>query len=108
MAAIVGNDRKLVSLFPPGPALGRLTNACMVAIQRSFEQQAMRNPTHAEIKRRFEMCVNAAIMLRGELSWGLERICDTLPEILRTELSGTKWAPATKERQCWVPQDGAV
>ena len=106
MAAIIGNDRKIITLFP-GPTLGKLVNACHMAINGSFIQQAMRNPTHDEVKRRLEICVNAAIEMRGELKWGMQRICDTLPEVLRTELSGAKWVPAARERSLWIPQDGA-
>lgn len=107
MPAIIGTDTKLLTLFP-GSALGQLTNACNVAIQRSFETQTMRNLTYDELKRRFDICVNAAINMRGELKWGMNRICDALPEVLRTELSGVKWAPAVKERSLWMPEDGAV
>lgn len=107
MPAIIGKDTKLTTLFP-GPALVQLTNACTVAIHRSLGQQTMRNTTQDEVKRRFNICVNAAIEMRGELKWGMNRICDALPEVLRTELSGVKWAPSAKERSCWMPQDGAV
>lgn len=109
MAAIIGQDRKIVSLFPPGHALGRLTQAAITTIGKSFEQQAMRNPTQDEVKRRFEIVMKYAVMLRGDLKWGLDRICDTLPEILRTELLGQRWEPTQSDkRQCWMPGDGAV
>ncbi len=108
-AIIVGQEKKILSLFPTeGGALGRLTIAATQAIQQSFEQQSMRNPTRDEVKRRFEIVMKHAVMLRGDLSWGLDRICDTLPEILRTELSGKRWEPPASSRQCWVPGDGAV
>lgn len=106
-AIIVGNDRKILSCFPPGDALDAITLAATESIAASFKHQGMQNPTNDEVKRRFRIVMDAAVELRADHSWGLQRICDTLPEILKTELSGTRWSPAS-ERVCWVPTDGAV
>lgn len=102
---IVGGveGKGIVSLFP-GPDLGRVTIGIYKAIERSFAEQSMRNPTREEIKRRFEICINWAKTLRGDLKWGLDRIVDTMPDVLRTTLLGGEFKPDT--RQCWIPNDG--
>lgn len=102
---IVGGaeGKGIVSLFP-GPDLGRITLGIYGAIEASFAEQAMRNPTREEVKRRFVICINWAKTLRGDLKWGLDRIVDSMPDILKAELLGTKWEP--DKRSCWVPSDG--
>ena len=102
--AIVGQDRKITSLFPPGPFLGRLTIAVTEAVAKSFEEQAMRNPTRDEVKRRFEICMKHAVDLRGERQWSLDRICDSFAVILRTELLGSRWEAPSIERAAWMPK----
>jgi|SRR6185369_1142089 len=104
---IVGNDRKILSCFPAGEQLGQITLAATEAITNSFVHQKMNDPTAAEVKRRFTILMDHAVELRADRGWGLQRICDTLPEILKTELNGSKWNPAA-ERVCWVPTDGVV
>ena len=102
---IVGGveSKSIVGLFP-GPDLGRVTLGIYSAIEKSFVEQNMRNPTRDEIKRRFGICINWAKTLRGDLKWGLDRIVDTMPEVLRAHLLGGEFKPDT--RQCWIPSDG--
>ena len=78
--------------------------AAYSALDTSFKEANMRNPTQAEIRRRFEICVKWAKVLRGDLGWGIARICDTLTDALRTELLGQEFKPS--ERACWMPGDG--
>ena len=102
---IVGGEgsKKIVTLFP-GADLGRITMGIYEAVGKSFDQQFMRNPTREEIKRRFKIVMDWAVTLRGDLSWGLDRIVDVMHEILTSELTGAKWEPS--KRQCWIPADG--
>jgi hypothetical protein len=106
MSAIIvgGEGSKTIRGMFPGDDLGRITIGIFEAIAISFEEGNMRNPTHEEKKRRFTICVNWAKILRGDLAWGLARICDSMPDILRAELLGTKWEP--DKRACWIPEDG--
>lgn len=57
--------------------------------------------THAETKRRADICVNIVRALRGDLKWGLERILDALPAFLRKELDGEAWEPDAR-RAMWT------
>lgn len=61
-----------------------------------------RAPTRAEQKRRAEICVKIFKVLRGDLSWGVERILDSLPKFLRCELDGRSWEPEAR-RATWTP-----
>lgn len=109
MSNIISGDKdaRLQSLFP-GNAIGTLTRGIFVAVDNSFQErrQKMNNPTHQEIRQRFDICFQAARMLRGDLKWGVQRIVDILPEVLKYELNGSKWSPSVAERTMWVPSDG--
>lgn len=94
---------KVLSLFQKD-AIGPLVQAMTNAIFDSFETASMRNPTQAEKKRRFSMIMEHVLVLRAEHKWGVQRICDAMPDILKTELSGAKWKP--DDRQCWIKSDG--
>jgi hypothetical protein len=84
------------------------------AIAKSFEQDrqpgriilvtgvADKAPSPSEMKRRGEMCLKIFKSLRGDLSWGLDRILDELPRFLRAELDGTPWEPEAR-RATWTP-----
>ena len=56
--------------------------------------------THAEIKRRGQMCLKIFGTLRGDLKWTVERILDHLALYLRKELDGVGWEPEAR-RQMW-------
>jgi hypothetical protein len=79
--------------------------AAFTTLDTSFKEQNMRNPTQAEIRRRFEICVKWAKVMRGDLQWGLDRVCDNLQHALRAELLGQEYKP--DNRSCWMPGDGA-
>ncbi len=105
-AAIImgGVESKTITGMFPGSDLGRITMSIYGAIEASFAEGNMRNPTREEVKRRFMICINWAKTLRGDLKWAIGRICDTMPEVLRTELLGAEFKPDT--RACWIPSDG--
>ena len=108
MANIVGREETLTQMFP-GEALGKLTNGITDAIALSFcdDNGKMRKDVPAtEIKDRFTVCVKMAKMLRGDLKWGLDRICGQMPEIIRCHLAKIDYIPPV--RQCWLPEDGTV
>ncbi|TAJ75041.1 MAG: hypothetical protein EPO42_14375 [Gallionellaceae bacterium] len=81
------------------------------AIMASFATDQARLPvvstrelriTHAEMKRRTEMCMRMFKELRGDLKWGVDRILDRLPAFLRCELDGIPWKP--DDRTIWTPE----
>ena len=104
-AIIVGNDKKILTLFPHGPALGKITSGALEAVARSFEKQNNEAPLRSEVKRRFELIMNVAVMLRGDLLWGVDRIVGAFPHILDADAAGGRWEPT--DRACWIPSDGA-
>lgn len=63
---------------------------------------AKKAPSQAEMKRRGELCLKIFMALRGDLSWGIDRILDQLPRFLRLELDGTPWEPEAR-RATWTP-----
>lgn len=110
MSAIIikggeATKHKVTQLFDP-VSIVQLTKAITLAIGRSYETHKMRNPTAAETRRRFELIMKNVLELRGDRKWGVQRVCDSLGDILRAELSGQKYQPDDK-RTVWVPTDGA-
>jgi len=85
--------------------LSRVTLAIEAAIARSFETHPMRHMTHAEVKRRFDICARIFERLRGQLGWGVVRALDMMPQYLEAELNGSTWTPDA--RACWMPKDGS-
>jgi len=57
--------------------------------------------THAEIKRRGDMCIKIFRELRGDLKWTVERILDHLASFLRKTLDGIPWEPEAR-RASWT------
>lgn len=103
-AIIVGNDKKILSLFPAGDMLGDLTTGLMKAIHQDFKRRGVTDPKQEEIKRLFTFLTDWAITLRGDLKWGVVRIIDSFPAMLIAEAGGTRWEPPT--RSVWIQQDG--
>ncbi len=103
---LIGKEETLLQMFPPPVMLGQLTKGIVAAVEKSFEGTEMRNPTKEEVKRRFEICVKAAKIMRGDLKFGMQRLLGELPNVLKVELRGDKWEPPT--RQCWLPSDGTL
>lgn len=52
--------------------------------------------TQAEIKRRFEICVDLFKILRGDCRYSMERTLDAIPAGLRARLDGQPWEPSTR------------
>lgn len=103
-AALRSREQVFVDMFP-GDLMGKLVNGVTNAIFTSFKDAGGNvEKSFDEKRRRFKICMDWAIVLRGDMKWGVERISDAMSEILRTELGGTKWQPTN--RQCWIPGDG--
>lgn len=100
---VTSTQKRVTGLFP-GVALGELVDGITDAIYGSFRDQRMKMPTHADKSQRFTICMDWAVILRGDLQWGVQRIVGAMPDILRTTLAGGKWQPS--KRQCWIPEDG--
>jgi len=100
MANIIGRTETITQMFP-GSALGTITNGITNAVGISFDEQKMKNPTMGEIRRRFDICMKWAKILRGDLAWGVQRIIDEMPNILRKELLGVTYTPPSRE--IWAP-----
>jgi len=110
MSAVIVKDgeassRKVLDMFPRESII-QLVRAITKTIGESYESHKMRNPTEAETRRRFNLIMKNVIELRGDRKWGVQRICDTLGDILRSELNGEKYQPDDK-RTVWVPSDGS-
>jgi hypothetical protein len=91
----------------PAEALGKLTRAMTLTIDRSFhdaERRLQRDITQFEIKDRFQACMKWARILRGDLKWGVDRVIGQLDDILRCHLAKMDYVPP--DRKCWVPTDG--
>lgn len=82
----------------------QVVGAFEAMIARSLETHPMRHLTHAEVKRRFDMCAGIFERLRGQLGWGIARTLDRMPQYFQAELNGSQWTP--DERACWMPEDG--
>jgi hypothetical protein len=93
-AKLLENDRQVA----------QVTGAFEAMIARSLETHPMRHATHAEVKRRFEICASIFVRLRGELRWGIARTLDRMPAYFEAELDGSAWTP--DERASWMPEDG--
>lgn len=109
MSAIIvrGGDaskRKVLQMFPT-ESVGTLTRAITRAIGESFMVNGMAKPTMNEVRRRFRILMDNAMELRGDRKWGVQRICSALPDILKCELSGSKYKPDDK-RTTWIAADG--
>ena len=95
-------DRAFLDLVEHGQ-LARVAHAIETAVTTSFKTDGAR-PTGDEVKRRFRVCERIFRALRGDLSWGLERVLDRLPHYLRCELDRVPWKP--DKRTIWMPEDG--
>jgi hypothetical protein len=95
-------EKTVMALFPD--TLGVLVNGITDAMWSSFKREGIQVASDTEKRRRFTICMDWAVTLRGDLKWGVQRIVGAMPEILKAELSGTKYVPS--QRQCWIPADG--
>ncbi len=102
----------LVELVSEDPTnVARLVKGIERAIQRSSDQDLVRDgagrviTTAAEIKRRTNLCIDAAKVLRHDMKWSVPRIVDALPRILRRQLDGQDWDPTTESaRLSWFAE----
>jgi hypothetical protein len=83
--------------------VGKVTIGFELAIAASFAIDGGTMTTD-EVKRRFQFCEKIFKQLRGDLSWGIERIIDHLAKYLRYELDGVSWEP--DKRTTWMASDG--
>jgi hypothetical protein len=103
-AQIINREGTLLGMFGR-EGMAKFAPAAYDAIRLSFQEQKMNNPTQGEVRRRFEICVKWAKIMRGDLQWGIDRVCDNLKHPLRAELLGQEYKPDT--RSCWMPGDGS-
>jgi hypothetical protein len=94
--------KSFLELIEPD-GVGRVVQAIERAVAQSFEEDQGRLTRH-EIRRRYGICENLIVRLRGDLGWGLHRALDHLPHYLRCELDGQAWEP--DPRTIWMPEDG--
>jgi hypothetical protein len=94
--------RTFLNLVEDGQ-LGQAVLGIERAVAQSFDADGARM-TGAEVHRRFDICERLVRQLQGDLSWGLHRVLDHLPQYLRCELDGVPWEP--DRRTCWMPGDG--
>lgn len=91
--------------------LGKVGAGIEAAVAASFLVEAQRRkvilvtsaPQATEMRRRTAICIKIFRELRGDLSWGVERILDNLPHFLQCELDGIPWTP-TMNRATWCPE----
>ena len=87
-----------------------LINGIQKAIMDSFDTDESRGDymgkahgrTIAETKRRFKICQDWVLILRMEKNFSLQRICDTLPRLLRNVLDG-KDVSCITDSCIWTP-----
>jgi len=72
-------------------------------IAKSLTADQIAQPTRAEVKRRFTLCVKIFMILVGDLKWGVDRALGRLGEYLRKEIDHTPWEP--DRRTFWMPGD---
>jgi hypothetical protein len=103
------NPGVLLSLVDEGhlPLLARGFESA-IAHSLSTDNPPMRHPTSAEVKRRFEICLRITKALRGDKKWGVARITDKLPSLLRMELDGQDWDKHTEVQRMWTPDAPAA
>lgn len=83
----------------------RVADAITSALATSFEFDHARQ-TDAEVRRRFEVCLKLAAIMRHDMHWSWSRICDTLPDALRSMLDNGEWVPPT--RNAWHTTDSGL
>jgi len=97
--AIIGRPETVAQLFP-GDSMGRLVRGMTEALDKSFsdEHGKMRGDiTQEEIKTRFALLLKWAKILRGDQSWGLERIVGQFGEILICYMARKDYEPPARK-----------
>lgn len=90
--------------------VGQVTKAFEDIIMQSFGVDAARRAnegrlvqpalTRQSVKDRFDILAKWFKVMRGDLSWSLQRVLDTLPRALRAELDGEEFVP--DNRATWA------
>lgn len=75
----------------------QLTQAIAETIGASFVVDKNDNPTQNETQRRFRICVAWYRKLHNDHHYALQRVCDELPQALRSSLDGTPYKPGTRK-----------
>lgn len=93
--------------------LERVNAAVTRAVRYSFATDAQRQgkkeikPSQWDVKQRIEMAIDIVRLTYCEKQWGLLRVLDKLPELLRRRLDNKDWdILASDERTIWMPGDG--
>ena len=74
------------------------------AVESSFLDANMRNPTSNEVRRRASMAKSLVEEMRHDLKWSRPRIKDLLLTVLKSRLSGVKLdLEAMGRRTLWTP-----
>jgi hypothetical protein len=107
MANVITSDPGVFASLVESGQVGRVTLAFEEAIADTFVSHPMRQGvsgiTASEVKRRFNLCAEIFVKLKGEMKWSLQRALDHVPIYLKDELNGTDWKP--NARTCWMPGD---
>lgn len=90
---VLGIEKAVADSFRSDKAPGRIILVTGVSA-------AKRETSREEAKRRMQICIDIFKALRGDLSWGLDRILDHLPDYLRKHLDGVPWEPEAR-RASW-------
>ncbi len=88
-----------------GDRLGRVMVGITNVVRRSLVTRPVLILTEQVLKDRTDFCVDKASEMRRDLGWPIERIVDTLPEVLTAHLDNRTWEPS--KRQSWATSDGA-
>ncbi len=91
---VLGIEKAVVTSFEQDKQPGRI-------ILVTGLSSSSRETPREEAKRRMAICIKIFKELRGDLSWGIDRILDHLPEFLRMTLDGQAWEPVAK-RATWA------
>jgi hypothetical protein len=106
-------DASLLEIVSKDPTnIEKLVKGIERAVQRSFDSDMIRDAngrvmtSGSEVKRRVNLCIDMAKQLRGDASWSIPRIVDTLPKMLRRRLDGQDWDPTTETaRTTWRAEE---
>jgi hypothetical protein len=87
--------------------VGSLVLTITACVGTSLEvSHPVRHQTQAEIRRRFDLCVDFVNMARTDLKWSTQRICDELPRYLQAKLDGVDWVKPSHDS--WITTPGGV
>ena len=101
MRATVSRESVFQSMFE-APQLMQVVDKIALAVESSYLTHPC-NRTAAEDKRRASICVDAVLLMRGDMKWSTSRICDHVHEALEKKLDGVDFRPHT--RSLWLPGD---